>query len=115
MSQLKHVMQFFTEMEMNSPCHTIRHFNYVQEERASKEAVAFILKIKKKIQNSWLKGKGTHSIRRAEMWFSVHVLGKEPEWADETTGKKAPENVLNPWTGRHPIGATDLPMSGSTA
>lgn len=53
---------------MNSPCHTTQHFNYVQEERASKEAVDFILKVKrKKIQNSLLKSKGIHSIGRAEM------------------------------------------------
>lgn len=41
-------MQFFIEMEMNSPCHTTQHFNYVQDEQASKEAVVFILKVKRK-------------------------------------------------------------------
>lgn len=40
-------MQFFIEMEMNSPCHTRQHFNYVQEERASKQAIIFTLKVKK--------------------------------------------------------------------
>jgi len=34
-------------MEMNSPCHTTQHFNYVQEEWASKKAIIFILKVKK--------------------------------------------------------------------
>lgn len=60
MFQLKHGMQFFIEMDMNSPCHTMQHFNYVQEERASKEAVIFILQIKRKknqIQNSLLQVK----------------------------------------------------------
>lgn len=33
---------------MNSPCRTTQHFNYVQEEWASKEAIIFILKVLKK-------------------------------------------------------------------
>lgn len=40
-------MQFFIEMEMNSPCHTTQHFNYVLEDWASKKAIIFILKVKK--------------------------------------------------------------------
>lgn len=84
-------MQFLIEMEMNSLCHTTQHFNYVQEEWASKEAIILIIKVKKKTQtpNSLLEGKGIHSIGRAEVWFNAHILGKELRWADETKRKTA--------------------------